>query len=155
MSVDDYGSVWCIDHCLPIASFSLLVDNETGKCSGWINLTLMYIKENTSRRAKTAHQMNLFQHNKAYQFVRKNEEELNQDFFVELYSTPPKKRFSTNKTKYTHIDDIWSIDQTVMSDSKVLNNNGFRYIFVKLDNFSKNTWRITLKNKNAQTKTDK
>ena len=38
-----------------------------------------------------------------------------------------------------------------MVDYKISNNKGFRYIFVIIDSFSKNTWAIPLKNKNGQT----
>ena len=45
MSVVKYGSIWCIDHCLPIASFSILDENEIEKCFNWINLRPMYSGE--------------------------------------------------------------------------------------------------------------
>ena len=41
-----------------------------------------------------------------------------------------------------------------MIDYKTSNNKGFRYIFVIIDNFSKYSWAIPLKNKNSQTLTD-
>ena len=41
-----------------------------------------------------------------------------------------------------------------MSDSKVSDNFGFMYSFVFLDNFSKYTWFIPIKNKYGQTITD-
>ena len=31
-------------------------------------------------------------------------------FINEIYSKPPKKTYSTNKTDVYHIDDIWSLD---------------------------------------------
>ena len=42
MTIENYGSVWQIDHCLPIASFNLLEENEMKKCFNWINLRSMY-----------------------------------------------------------------------------------------------------------------
>ena len=41
-----------------------------------------------------------------------------------------------------------------MIDYKISNNKGFRYIFVIIDNFSKYTWCIALRNKNSKTITD-
>ena len=40
-----------------------------------------------------------------------------------------------------------------MIDYKVPNNKGFRYIFIKNDNFSKYLWCISPKNKNSKTVT--
>ena len=65
----------------------------------------------------------------------------------EIYSTIPKKKFSTDKVIYNHIDEIWSIDLADFSDYKTSNNNRFRYIFVIIDNFSKDTWAKPLKRK--------
>ena len=38
-----------------------------------------------------------------------------------------------------------------MIDYRSSNNKGFRYVFIIFDKFSKYTWHIPLKNKNAQT----
>ena len=75
-------------------------------------------------------------------------------FINEIYSTPPKKNYSTNKIIYNHIDEIWSIDLADMIDYKISNNKGFRYIFIIVDNFSKYLWAIPLKNKYSQTITN-
>ena len=40
-----------------------------------------------------------------------------------------------------------------MIDYKISNNKGFRYIFVKFDNFIEYLWAIPLKNKNSKTMT--
>ena len=55
---------------------------------------------------------------------------------------------------YKHIDEIWSIDLLDMSDYSIKNNNGYRYIFVIIDNFSKYLFTTPLKNKNSQTITN-
>ena len=75
-------------------------------------------------------------------------------FIDEIYSKLPKKKYPTNKIKINHIDEIWSTDLKDMSDYKVLNKKRFGYIFVIIDNFSKYTWCIPLKNKNDQIITD-
>ena len=79
MSIDNNGSVWCIDHCLPIEIFNLLEEKAMKNCFIWINLRPMYTKENNSKRAKIDNRLYLMQETKAYQFLNLNEEELNKD----------------------------------------------------------------------------
>ena len=59
------------------------------------------------------------------------------NFIDGIYSTPPKKNYETNKIRYNHIDELWSIDLADMIVYKISNNKGFRYIFVIFDYFSK------------------
>ena len=80
--------------------------------------------------------------------------DLTKFFFDEIYNTPPKKNYPTNKIVYNHIDEIWSIDLADMIDYKISNNKGFRYTFIILDNYSKYLWAIPLKNKYSQTITN-
>ena len=80
--------------------------------------------------------------------------DLTKIFIDEIYSTPPRKNYPTNKIKYNHIDEIWSIDLADMIDYKISNNKGFRYIFIIIDDFSKYLWAIPLKNKYSQTITN-
>ena len=75
-------------------------------------------------------------------------------FIDEIYSSPPRKSYPTNKIVYNYIDEIWSIDLADMIDYKISNNKGFRYIFIIIDNFSKYLWAIPLKNKYSKTITD-
>ena len=72
-------------------------------------------------------------------------------FNDEIYSTPPKRNYPTNKILYNHFDETWSIDLADMIDYKISNNKGFRYIFVIIDNYSKHLWAIPLKNNISQT----
>ena len=51
-------------------------------------------------------------------------------FIDEIYSTPPKKNYGTNKTFSNHINEIWSIDLVDMVDYKISNKEVFRYIFL-------------------------
>ena len=69
----------------------------------------------------------------------------------EIYSTPAKKNYETNKITYNYIDEIWSIDLADFLDYKTSNNKGFRYIFIIIDNFSKYLWTIPIKIKYSQT----
>ena len=75
-------------------------------------------------------------------------------FIDEIYSTPPRKFYETNKIIHNHFDEIWSIDLVDMIDYKISNNEGFRYNFLVIDNFSKYLWAIPLKNKYSQTITN-
>ena len=74
-------------------------------------------------------------------------------FIDEICSKPTKKNYPTNKIKYNHIDENWSIDLADMVDYKTSNHKGFRYIFIIIDKFSNYLWTIPLKNKNSQTVT--
>ena len=66
----------------------------------------------------------------------------------------PRKKYPTNKMIYARIDELWSIDLADMIDYKISNNKRYRYIFIIIDNFSKNLWAIPLKNKHSQTITN-
>ena len=45
---ENYGTVWQIDHCLAVASFNLLDENDMKKRLNWINLRPMHSSENNS-----------------------------------------------------------------------------------------------------------
>ena len=80
--------------------------------------------------------------------------DLFKNFFDAIYSKPPSRIYSIKKVVYNHIDEIWSVDLADMIDYKITNIKGFRYIFVIIDNFSKNIWCIPLKNEQGQTITN-
>ena len=80
--------------------------------------------------------------------------DLTKIFIDEIYSKPPRKNYETNKIKYNHFDEIWSIDLADMIDYKISNIKGFRYIFIVIDDFSKYLWARPLKNKYSQTITN-
>ena len=84
----------------------------------------------------------------------KQKRDLTKIFIDEIYAKAPRKNYPTNKIVVKHIDQIWSIDLLDMSDYSIKNNNGFRYIFVIIDDFSKYLFTIPLKNKNSQTITN-
>ena len=75
-------------------------------------------------------------------------------FIEEIYSSPPKKIYETNKTIIKSIDNTWSSDLLDLNDYGPKINKGYKYILVVIDNFSKFGWTIPLKNKYAQTITD-
>ena len=55
MTIENYGSVWQIDHCLPIASFNLLNENDMKKRFNRVNLRPIVSIENNSKKAKYDH----------------------------------------------------------------------------------------------------
>ena len=71
-------------------------------------------------------------------------------FINKKYSKPSRKVYSTNKTDAYHIDDIWSLDILNLKDFCPENYRNYRYILVIIEKFSKFSWTIALKNKNAQ-----
>ena len=83
-----------------------------------------------------------------------SKKDLTKTFIDEIYRKPPKKNYPTKTIIYNHIDEIWSIDLADFLDYTTSNNKGFRYIFIKIDNFSKYLWAIPLKNKYSQTITN-
>ena len=52
MTLENYVSVWQIDHCLAIASFNLVDEKEMKKCFNWINLRPMFVKDITTKGGK-------------------------------------------------------------------------------------------------------
>ena len=75
-------------------------------------------------------------------------------FIDEIYSSPPKNKYPTNKRIIKSIDDICSSDLLDMNDYGIKNNKGYRCILVVIDNFSNFGWTILLKNKYPQSITD-
>ena len=72
-------------------------------------------------------------------------------FIDEIFSKPPKKNYSTNKTDVYHIDDIWRLDILGLKDYGPENNRNYRYVLATIDNFGNFGWTVPLKNKKAQT----
>ena len=75
MTIENYGSVWQIDHCLPISSFNLLDESDMKKCFNWINLRPMYCSENISKGSKINHYLYLLQEVKAKYFLKINNDQ--------------------------------------------------------------------------------
>ena len=82
MIFEIFGSLWQIDHCLPIASFNVLDENDMKKkCFIWVNLRPVYSNENNSKKAKIDYRLYLFQHSKAKYFLKLDDQERhNQEF---------------------------------------------------------------------------
>ena len=65
MTIEKYGSLWQIDHCLPIASFNFLDENDMKECFIWISIRPMYSNENNLKKAKIDYHLYLLQEVKA------------------------------------------------------------------------------------------
>ena len=74
MTEENYGKIWCLDQCLPIASFNLLDEKDMKKCSNWVNLRPLYVKDNIIKSDKIDMRLYLLQKVKARYFLRLNEE---------------------------------------------------------------------------------
>lgn len=76
-----------------------------------------------------------------------NKEEYLKVFSKEIHK-PAIKKFEKAQVNYNKIDDVWAID---LADMSRMEDNGFKYILVVVDTFSKYCWAIPLKNKTAET----
>ena len=72
-------------------------------------------------------------------------------FIDEIYSKPPKKIYSTNKTDVYHIGNIYSLDIYDLKDYDPEKNRCCRYVLVVIESFSKFGCSVPLKIKNAIT----
>ena len=72
MTLEKYGYVWQIDHCLAVASFNLLDEIDMKKCFNWVNLRRMYVKDNIIEGDKFNYRLYLLQQIKANYFRKLN-----------------------------------------------------------------------------------
>ena len=42
MTLENYGKIWCLDHCYPLSKISLSNENDLIKYTNWVNLRPMY-----------------------------------------------------------------------------------------------------------------
>lgn len=76
-----------------------------------------------------------------------NKEEYLKTFSKEIHRKADKK-FEKAQVNYNKIDDTWAID---LADMSRMEDDGYKYILVVVDIFSKYCWAIPLKNKTAET----
>ena len=67
MSLENYGKIWCLDHCYPLSEIK---KNELNKYTNWVNIRPMYIKDNISKGSKIDNQLYLMQEIKAKYFLK-------------------------------------------------------------------------------------
>ena len=70
MNMKNYGSVWHVDHVLPISSFNLLDEAELQKAMNWANLRPLSPLKNIKKSNKIDPWMYLMQHVKADYFIK-------------------------------------------------------------------------------------
>ena len=75
MTEENYGKIWCLDHCYPLSKTNLSDKKEINKSTNWINLRPMYCSEIFSKGDKIDHQLYLMQEIKVYQFIKLNGQE--------------------------------------------------------------------------------
>ena len=75
MTIENYGTVWQIDHCLAVASFNLLDENDVKKCFNWVNLRPMCVKDNIIQGDKIDMRLYLLQEVKAKYLLKLNGQE--------------------------------------------------------------------------------
>ena len=69
MTLENYGTIWCLDHCY---SLSKIKENELNKYTNWVNIRPMYIKDNISKGSKVDNRLYLMQEIKAKYFMKIN-----------------------------------------------------------------------------------
>jgi hypothetical protein len=55
MNWDNYGTVWEIDHIIPLSQFNLMDENERKICAHWSNLQPLTVHENRKKNNKIYH----------------------------------------------------------------------------------------------------
>ena len=74
MTLENYGSFWCLDHCYPLSITNLSNENDMYKSTNWINLRPKNIKDNSVKGYKKDVRLFLLQQIKACQFIKVYEE---------------------------------------------------------------------------------
>ena len=75
MIIENYGKVWCVDHCLPLSMINLSNENDLYKPTNWVNLRPMYMKDNLIKGDKIDHRLYLLQQIKAKFFLKLNNDQ--------------------------------------------------------------------------------
>ena len=70
ITLENYAKSWCLDHCLAVASFNLSDEKEVQKCSNWIKLRAMYVKDNNFTGDKIDMRLYLLKEMKANCFMK-------------------------------------------------------------------------------------
>ena len=81
MTLENYGKILCLYHCLAVATFNLLDEMEKKMCFIWIILRPMYLKKNINKGDEIDYHLYLLQEVKAKYFIKLNDQEgFNEDF---------------------------------------------------------------------------
>ena len=74
MTMKNYGSIWQLDHVLPISSFNLLDEEELHKAMNWKNIRPLPPLKNMQKSNKVDQWLYVMQEVKAYNFIKHLEE---------------------------------------------------------------------------------
>src|SRR5688572_27107022 len=74
MTLENYGSIWHIDHVLPLSSFNLLDEEELYKAMNWANVRPLSPLKNIKKSNKIDRWLNVMQEVKAHYFLKHFEE---------------------------------------------------------------------------------
>jgi hypothetical protein len=91
MDWDNYGTVWNIDHTIPINKFDLKKEEDIFICFNWRNLMPMYTKDNISK------------HNKIKPFCIFNQEYKLRSFIAEINDDDESVKTEEYLIKYSNI----------------------------------------------------
>ena len=91
----------------------------------------MYSHENNLKKAKFKYQLFLVQQIKAESSLKLNEGGPNHGIFFWNFSKRPMRNYLSKKIGYNYIDEIWSIFLVDLTDYKISNRKGFRYIYIQ------------------------
>ena len=72
MTMNNYGTLWHIDHVIPCSSFDLRDDEEAKKCFNWSNCRPYLCKKNLTKSKKRIPHEELFQEIKASVFMKQH-----------------------------------------------------------------------------------
>ena len=97
-----------IDHVKPICLFDVSKFEDLKDAFSWKNTQPIPKQFHQQKGTKVTFLDWQLQLIKAYQFVRSNEERLNQNFHDKINSSPPIEIYETNKTIIKCIEETWS-----------------------------------------------
>ena len=70
MSLENYGSIWAIDHCYSLSKTNLSKEKDIFIYTTWNKSRPTFINESCSKAAKINHRLYLMQANKAKYFEK-------------------------------------------------------------------------------------
>jgi hypothetical protein len=69
MNWENYGTVWCFEHCYPLSAFNLTNEEELKKAMNWMNIRPYYKIGNNEKKASIDPWLSVFQQIKAKKFL--------------------------------------------------------------------------------------
>ena len=57
MTIEISGSIWCIDHCYPLAKCNLVDKKDLYRYINWVNLRPKFVNEKSCKGSKIDHRL--------------------------------------------------------------------------------------------------